>query len=276
MNCETKHFINNYCGIATIASITPGITTAVVVCSDGYYGCVGGWDWISGLFIIGVISLLLFAVGLCLLIFKRKLATALVLSSVLLTCSYAMGLYVMEKATLIFYGERRYEEQVPESNETFLNKSENLQENLTNLTIIKNYAENYEPKPEKNTVIPSTPNPDDRVLGAVNTLANSESRAHEKYIVLIFLRLHRYHIEHFKQTYDLGGNPLAKEFYRLTFDNYKLRGEPNLSYLAGYWVETNPELLKYSLIENEMKRIKKAEERIRKGQEKSSLTNRKN
>lgn len=256
MNSEPKHLIYRYCGIAAIASISLGFISAVVVCGDGYFGCVGGWTWISGLFLVAFASLLLFVIGLCLLIFKRKLAAALILSSVLLIPSYSITLYLIEKATLFYNGDP-YKEPVPESDETFLNRPKNLQVNPLDIAIIKNYAEKYEPKPEKNTVIPSTPNPDDNVLQAVNALANSESRAHEKYIVLIFLRLHRYHIEHFKQSYDLGENPLAKEFYRLTFNNYKLRGEPNLSYLAENWVEKNPELLKYSLIENEIKRIKK-------------------
>ena len=141
---------------------------------------------------------------------------------------------------------------------TTADKAESLQVNPIDLAIIKNYAENYEPKPEKNTVIPSTPNPNKKVLRAIDALANSQSKEHEKYIVLIFLRLHRYHVEHFKQSYDLGGNPLAKEFYRLTLENYNPNGEPKLSYLAENRVEKNPELSKYYLIENEMKRIKNA------------------
>ncbi len=117
MDSELKHFIYRYCGIAAIASISSGFFIALLVCNDIYYGCVGGWTWIDTLFIVAFASLLLFVVGLCLLIFKRELAAALVLSSVLLTGSYVMGLYVMEKATLIFYGERQYKEPVPESNE---------------------------------------------------------------------------------------------------------------------------------------------------------------
>jgi hypothetical protein len=117
MNSELKHFLYRYCGIAAIASISLGFFITLLVCNDIYYGCVGGWTWLSGLLVVAGASLLLFLVGLCLLIFKRELAAALVLSSVLLIGSYVMGLYVMEKATLIFYGERQYEEPVPESNE---------------------------------------------------------------------------------------------------------------------------------------------------------------
>ena len=140
-------------------------------------------------------------------------------------------------------------------------KVENLQVNPTDLTIIKNYAESYEPTPKKNTVIPSTPTPNEKVMQAIDALANSQSREHEKYIVLIFLRLHRYHAENFKQSYDLGGNPLAREFYRLTLENYNPKGEPKLSYIAENWVKKNPELLKYSLIADEIKRLKKQEKK---------------
>ena len=123
MDSELKRFKNRYCGIAAIASISLGFFITLLVCNDVYYGCVGGWTWISGLFVVAVASLVLFVVGLCLLIFKRELVAALVLSSILLTGSYVAGLYVMEKATLIFYGERQYEEPVPESH----NQSDKLQ-----------------------------------------------------------------------------------------------------------------------------------------------------
>lgn len=116
MNPKLKHFIYRYCGIAAIASISSGIFIAFLVCSDMYYGCVGGWAWFDFLLVVAFASLLLQVVAVCLLIFKRELAAALAISSVLLTGSYLMTLYVMEKATLIFYGEQ-YKEPAPESNE---------------------------------------------------------------------------------------------------------------------------------------------------------------
>jgi hypothetical protein len=144
------------------------------------------------------------------------------------------------------------------------------QTNPADVLIVKKYAENYEPKSTELQVIPSPPVPNEKVLKAISNLSNAESREHEKYIVLIFLRLHRFHIEHFKQSYDLDGNQLSKEFYRLTGENYNPNGEPKLSYLAENWVEANPELLKYSLIEKEMTRIEKAGEKIKKELEKTT------
>ena len=143
-------------------------------------------------------------------------------------------------------------------------KSEPSKINLADLRTIRKYAESYEPKPEKNTVIASTPKPNEKVLQAISNLANSPLREHEKYVVLIFLRLYRFHTEHFKQGYALGRNTLDKEFYRLTGESYDPEGEPEFSGLAPYWVEKNPGLLKYPLIEKEMKRIEKAGEKIKK------------
>jgi hypothetical protein len=153
---------------------------------------------------------------------------------------------------------------VPTTSDTVPVQSQSKQMNPDDLAVIKNYAENYQPKPEKDTVIPSTPLPNGKELQAIDALANTQSREYEKYIVLIFLRLHRYHIEHFKQSYDLGSNPLAKEFYRLTQVGYNSEGEPILSYEAAYWIKNNPELLKYSLIKDEMKRIEIAGKKIQK------------
>jgi hypothetical protein len=116
MNSELKYFIYRYCGIAAITSISLGFFIALLVCNDMYYGCVGGWTWFDALLIVAGASLLLQVVAVCLLIFKRELAAALAISSVLLAGSYLMGLYVMERATLIFYGEQ-HKEPAPESNE---------------------------------------------------------------------------------------------------------------------------------------------------------------
>lgn len=109
MNSELKRSIHKHHLIAAIASISLGFLSAVVGSNDS------GWSWLGFLIILASASLLLFVVGLCLPIFKEELATAFVLSSVLLTGSYLIGLYVIEKANLIFYGERQYKELPPES-----------------------------------------------------------------------------------------------------------------------------------------------------------------
>lgn len=134
----------------------------------------------------------------------------------------------------------------------------------SDLEMIRKYAESYEPRSGRE-VIPSPPVPNEMILKIITDLANTGSREHEKYIVLIFLRLSRFQIEHFKQHYELGReNPLTKEFYRLIgnedYDKDKVDFMP--SYLADNYVEKHPELLEYQLIDAEMKRIAKASEKI--------------
>ena len=149
--------------------------------------------------------------------------------------------------------------------ETTLEKSLPVQANPADIAILKTYAESYEPKSTKQSVTQDAPEPPEEVLQAISNLANSQSREHEKYIVLIFLRLSRFQVENFKQRYDLGrDNPLTQEFFRIIGINDFKRAEFLPSYLAENYVEKNPGLLKYPLIEKEMKRIEKASEKIRK------------
>lgn len=130
------------------------------------------------------------------------------------------------------------------------------------LAIIKKFAESYEPKSGRE-VIPSPPLPSEKVAKIIADLANGKSREHEKFIILIFLRLSRFQIEHFRQRYELGrDNPLTREFYRLIGEtNYK-HAEIMPAYLADNYVEEHPELLEYRLIDTEMKRIEKAGQKI--------------
>ena len=56
----------------------------------------------------------------------------------------------------------------------------------------------------------------EKLLKVLSELSASGSREHEKYVILIFIRLSRFEIELFHQRYELGReNPLTKEFYRL-------------------------------------------------------------
>jgi hypothetical protein len=83
--------------------------------------------------------------------------------------------------------------------------------------------------------------------------------------VLTILRLSRFQIENFKQRYELGrDNPLTQEFFRIIGKNDYKSAEFLPSYLADNYVEKNPKLLKYPLIEKEMRRIEKAGEKINK------------
>ncbi len=149
--------------------------------------------------------------------------------------------------------------------ETTPEKLPSAQTNSTDVYIFRDYAESYEPKSTKRQAIPYPPALEGKVSQAISNLANSQSREHEKYVVLVFLRLYRFHIENFKQSYELGrDNPLTKEFFRLAGEDNYQKAEFMPSYLASNYVEKNPELLKYPLIEKEMKRIEKAGEEIKK------------
>ena len=130
------------------------------------------------------------------------------------------------------------------------------------LASLEKFAENYQPKSGRQ-VIPSPPVPNEKISKIIAKAANSNSREHEKFVVLIFLRISRFQIENFKQRYELGRiNLLTKEFYRLIGRNDFEMREMNLAYLADDYVEKNPELRQYELIDVEMQRIAKAGERI--------------
>ena len=128
--------------------------------------------------------------------------------------------------------------------------------------ILRRFAEMYEPKSTNQQVIPSPPVLKEKTLHALNALVADKERIHEKYIVLIFIRLYRFHLEHFNQSYDLAEDPenaLTQEFRRLLGSP---RHEVLLSQVAEDWVKRTPELLKYSPIKKEMVRIEKAHRRI--------------
>lgn len=136
--------------------------------------------------------------------------------------------------------------------------------NPADLAMIRKFAESYEPKSGR-VVIPEVPELNEKLLKILSDLAASGSREHEKYIILIFLRLSRFHIEHFHQSYELGReNPLTKEFYRLIGKTDYEKAEYMGSYLADGYVNTHQELLDYPMIKAEWKRIDKAEDKIQK------------
>jgi len=144
-------------------------------------------------------------------------------------------------------------------------KSPSPQPNAQDIAILKNFAEKYEPRSTQASVIPSPPLLNQITAQAVTNLAATGSREYEKYIVLIFLRISWFQIEHFKQRYELGRtNPLTQEFYRLVGENDYIHKEMMLPYLADDYVQKHPELLEYKLIKREMERIAKAGEKIKK------------
>jgi hypothetical protein len=123
------------------------------------------------------------------------------------------------------------------------------------LEYVRRFAEAYEPK-SGDVVIPSPPEPDKRVSNILAIVAENGTRDHEKFVILIFLRLSRFQSVHFKQGYELGRtNPLTVEFYRLIgLEDYQKRelitpGE------AEIYVRTHPELRRYPPIDREMRII---------------------
>src|SRR5262245_8761194 len=83
--------------------------------------------------------------------------------------------------------------------------------NPADLEAIQRFAESYEPKSGR-TVVPDPPELDEKLLKILSGFSASGTREHEKYIILIFLRLSRFQRDHFKQGYELGRtNPLTLE-----------------------------------------------------------------
>ena len=136
------------------------------------------------------------------------------------------------------------------------------------ITSLKKFAESYQPKRGRE-VIPSPPVPSERISQIIAKAANANSREHEKYVVLIFIRIWRFHLENFRKGYELGRtNPLTREFYRLIGRNDFETREANHASLAEEYVERKPELRQYASIDAEMRRIARMGERIKSDLEK--------
>lgn len=127
---------------------------------------------------------------------------------------------------------------------------------------LREYAESFEPRSGRE-VIPSPPVLPEKISTIIAKAASANSREHEKFVLLVFVRISRFQIENFRQRYELGRtNLLTKEFYRLVGrKDFKAR-EANLAYLADIYIEEYPELRQYALIDAEMQRITKMGERI--------------
>lgn len=137
---------------------------------------------------------------------------------------------------------------------------------------VKEYAESYQPQIRKEKdedgseilIPPSAFNdmPDANTLAAIDRLASVGSRAHEKYILLIFLRHHRAQIEMAHQSYELQpNNPLVKELCRL-IDCFPPDAEGMFSGVEYSWVKRHPGFQQYEPIRAEVKRIEAAEKQI--------------
>ena len=130
--------------------------------------------------------------------------------------------------------------------------------NPADLAVLRRFAERYEPWPGV-FVSPLPPFLKGRTLQALQSLIQSGTREHEKYVVLMVLRVYRFQVEDCGMTFDLNDgpekNPLTEEFFRLM--NYQ-HAELDQSYLAEKWVKKNPRLREYRPIQNEMLRIDRA------------------
>ncbi len=133
----------------------------------------------------------------------------------------------------------------------------------TALIDLQYFAESYEPASQENAVIPMPPVPPLGVESALEYMKNTNSRDHEKYVVLIFIKLYRFHIENFHQSYELRekwgevNNPLLSEFCRLGDLNCK-DTEFLSSSIAEDWMKKARKYDKYKNIVTELKRIEKA------------------
>lgn len=174
----------------------------------------------------------------------------------LLSCSFACVSTKAEKEIV-------WENEPVSSSQNDLSNQANItpqtaRDNSADVLIIRKYAEKYQPKSGKVAVIPSPPEPPEKVLQAIFNLVRDNSTEHEKYILLIFVRINRFHIENFKQSYELGReNPLTKEFYRIVKAKNVEKAEFMSSSLASSYAYDNKGLLEYPLIKKEIERLDK-------------------
>lgn len=132
------------------------------------------------------------------------------------------------------------------------------------LSVVKNYAEQYRLDTGKITFLLETPPPE--VISALDILRRAKTRQHEAYVLLIMLKLYRNHYRHAHQSYELRANgnreinnPILKEYCRLTGIGptffYKPEYLPSDHVYA--WIEEHPEVLEYSALATEMQKTKK-------------------
>lgn len=129
------------------------------------------------------------------------------------------------------------------------------------LTVVKKYAERYQPNPKQITFVLEMPPPE--ITEALDVLSRTKTRQHEPYVSLVLLKLYRNHYQHAHQSYELREdssrevkNPILKEYCRLTDINPK-REEFLASSHVYAWIEEHPKLLEYSALATEMRNTKK-------------------
>ena len=149
------------------------------------------------------------------------------------------------------------------------------------LDAIRRFAQNYQPSIRRDEELDHDlppfhlEMPNSEVAQALQNLASIESREHEKYVVLIVLRLYQTQLRMANQSYDIREmrsvnalkegetNPIAKEFCRLL--RIDCRSEFISSSQSYDYVESNPEMTEYEPIKTEMERIRVEMKRIKAG-----------
>lgn len=134
----------------------------------------------------------------------------------------------------------------------------------------------YNPSSSDSQRIANLKNVPDSVISAFKHLRTSHQQAQEKYLVLIFLKLYKSHLECCNQSYDLRNkfsnsidtltDPLLYEYILSTKQkDLSKHIEFISSGIAHTWVEQNKGLLSYDKIAIEFQRIEKEHIRISKG-----------
>ena len=138
----------------------------------------------------------------------------------------------------------------------------------TALIDLRHFAETYEPIPAEGSAIPDLPIPPKGIEAAIGFMKDNNYKHHEEYIILVFLKLYRFHIENFHQSYDLRDsnrqvkNPLLVELCRL----WKLRCD-NVEFLPSsivYKSIKEKNTYGYPKIDEELARINAAIESVNK------------
>lgn len=153
------------------------------------------------------------------------------------------------------------------------------------LITIRDFAERYQPvirkeregKDEWEAPPFDLEMPDPQVADALSRLSASHSHDHEKYIILIVLRLYRVQLQMANQSYDIRrirpasevpenqpANWILIEYCRLT--RAACESAESVSSAESYdWAISHPELQMYEPIRREVLKVQREEKRIKKG-----------
>ena len=147
--------------------------------------------------------------------------------------------------------------------------------NTSALEALRIYAETYEPNAGMG-IVPHLPMPPRDVVSAIERSQKRDEDDCGRYITLIILRLHRYYLENFRQSYDLRvhtpegfqiDNPILTAFCNLArIDIWEATQQESLSsWVVMDWVNLHPYYRNYPLIRDELERVEDARKKIKRG-----------